>query len=149
MSNNMTSNVRRCLTLIGLLGLWEASARVGWLNPFYLPPPLMVGRVMVTLAAGGELWPHLGATAVAAFAGLLVGLGLGIGLGFAAALSPMVAELLETVQPSLETACSRVEQFSPRTDQLSDRINLAIGSTSLITCTDHLSDQLNFTDHLR
>ena len=52
---------------------------------------------MVTLAAGGELWPHLGATGIAAFAGLLIGLGLGISLGFAAALSPMVAELLEPV----------------------------------------------------
>ena len=96
-SNNQTSNVRRCLTLFGLLALWEISARIGWLDPFYLPPPSMVGRVMATLAAGGELWPHLGATGIAAFAGLLVGLGLGISLGFAAALSPMVAELLEPV----------------------------------------------------
>ena len=86
-SNNQTSNVRRCLTLLGLLALWEISARIGWLDPFYLPPPSMVGRVMVTLAAGGDLWPHLGATGIAAFAGLLVGLGLGISLGFAAALS--------------------------------------------------------------
>ena len=95
--NSLASNVRRCVTLLGLLTLWEAGARVGWMDPFYLPPPSTVGRVMFTLAVSGELWPHLGATAVAAFAGLLVGLGLGIGLGFAAALSPILAELLEPV----------------------------------------------------
>ncbi len=78
--NSLASNVRRCVTLLGLLILWEAGARVGWMDPFYLPPPSTVGRVMFTLAVSGELWPHLGATAVAAFAGLLVGLGLGIGL---------------------------------------------------------------------
>ena len=95
--NSLASNVRRCVTLLGLLILWEAGARVGWMDPFYLPPPSTVGRVMFTLAVSGELWPHLGATALAAFAGLLVGLGLGIGLGFAAALSPILAELLEPV----------------------------------------------------
>ena len=72
-SNNLTSNVRRCLTLFGLLALWEASARIGWLDPFYVPPPSSVGRVVVDLVATGQLWPHLGATATAAFAGLLVG----------------------------------------------------------------------------
>ena len=91
------SSVRRGLALVLLLILWELLSRVGWLDPFYLPPPSTVAQVMFTLAADGELWPHLGATAIAAFAGLLVGLVLGIGLGFAAALSPLLAELLEPV----------------------------------------------------
>ena len=51
---------------------------------------------MVDLA-GGELWPHLGATATAAIAGLAAGLAIGIVLGFAAALLPRLAELLEPV----------------------------------------------------
>ena len=91
------SSVRRGLALVLLLILWELLSRVGWLDPFYLPPPSTVAQVMFTLADDGELWPHLGATAIAAFAGLLVGLVLGIGLGFAAALSPLLAELLEPV----------------------------------------------------
>jgi len=49
------------------------------------------------LIAGGDLWPHLGATVIAAFAGLVVGLALGVALGFAAALAPPVADLLEPV----------------------------------------------------
>ncbi len=89
--------VRRGVALLLLLGVWEAASRVGVLDPFYAPPPSAVGEVMFTLAAGGDLWPHLGATAAAAFAGLLVGLVLGIALGFAAALVPLVADLLEPV----------------------------------------------------
>ena len=89
--------VRRGVALLLLLVLWEAASRAGVLDPFYAPPPSAVAEVMVTLAAGGDLWPHLGATAAAAFAGLLVGLVLGIALGFAAALAPPVADLLEPV----------------------------------------------------
>ena len=89
--------VRRGVALLLLLAAWEAASRVGVLDPFYAPPPSAVAGVMFTLAAGGDLWPHLGATATAAFAGLLVGLVLGIALGFAAALVPLVADLLEPV----------------------------------------------------
>ena len=89
--------VRRGVALLLLLAVWEAASRVGVLDPFYAPPPSAVAEVMFTLAAGGDLWPHLGATAAAAFAGLLVGLVLGIALGFAAALVPLVADLLEPV----------------------------------------------------
>ncbi|MEE2636055.1 MAG: ABC transporter permease [Acidobacteriota bacterium] len=89
--------LRRGVAFIALLVVWESLSRFGVLDPFYLPAPSVVGQVMFMLAADGELWPHLGATAVAAFAGLLVGLGLGIGLGFAAALVPTLAELLEPV----------------------------------------------------
>ena len=89
--------VRRGVALLLLLMVWEGASRAGVLNPFYAPPPSAVAEVMFTLAAGGDLWPHLGATAAAAFAGLLVGLVLGIALGFAAALVPLVADLLEPV----------------------------------------------------
>ena len=94
---NAGAGVRRSAALAALLALWESLSRAGWLDPFYAPPPSAVGQVTFTLAAGGELWPHLGATAAAALAGLLAGLGIGIALGFAAALSPAVAELLEPV----------------------------------------------------
>ncbi len=89
--------VRRGAALLALLTVWEAASRAGVLDPFYAPPPSAVADVMFSLAAGGDLWPHLGATAAAAFAGLLVGLVLGIALGFAAALAPLVADLLEPV----------------------------------------------------
>ena len=88
---------RRILALVVLLAVWELGSRVGWLDPFYVPGPSRVGTVMVQLFAGGQIWPHLQATLVAAFGGLAAGLVLGVGLGFAAALSPLLAELLEPV----------------------------------------------------
>ena len=88
--------LRRATALTVLVAVWETLSRVGWLDPFYMPPPSAVGQVMFDLA-GGELWPHLGATATAAIAGLAAGLAIGIVLGFAAALLPRLAELLEPV----------------------------------------------------
>jgi NitT/TauT family transport system permease protein len=88
--------LRRGIALIVLVGAWEAGSRLGWLNPFYVPPPSRVASVLVALFADGNIWTHLEATFIAAV-GLLGGLALGVVLGFAAALSPIVAELLEPV----------------------------------------------------
>ena len=93
----MTPTHRRTLAGLLLLLVWETLSRIGWLDPFYAPPPSAVGEVMFQLVVDGELWPHLWATTIAAFAGLVVGVALGITLGFAAALSPLLAELLEPV----------------------------------------------------
>lgn len=89
--------VRRTVALIVLLAIWEALSRMGWINPFYAPPPTQVAKVLGTLFVDGEIWPHLQATFTAALAGLLAGLVIGIALGFAAALTPILAELLEPV----------------------------------------------------
>ena len=89
--------VRRAVALLVLLAIWEGMSVAGWADPFYAPPPSAVGQVLTELIAGGDLWPHLGATVIAAFAGLVVGLALGVTLGFAAALAPPVADLLEPV----------------------------------------------------
>ncbi len=89
--------VRRTVALLVLLAIWEGMSVAGWADPFYAPPPSAVGQVLAELIAGGDLWPHLGATVIAAFAGLVVGLALGVALGFAAALAPPVADLLEPV----------------------------------------------------
>lgn len=92
---------RRSAALFLLLVLWEALSRFGWLDPFYVPPPSSVAKVMVSLIADGEIWPHLEATFSAAIIGLLAGLAVGIVLGFAAALMPIFAELLEPVMIAL------------------------------------------------
>jgi NitT/TauT family transport system permease protein len=88
---------RRIGALVLLLLGWEWLSRIGWLDPFYAPAPSAVARVLASLFADGGIWIHLGATFTAALGGLLGGLALGILLGFAAALSPIVAQLLEPV----------------------------------------------------
>jgi NitT/TauT family transport system permease protein len=88
---------RRTVALLALLAVWEACSRIGWLNPFYVPPPSAVAKVLYSIFADGQIWPHLEATFTAAIVGLIAGLVLGIVLGFAAALTPLLAELLEPV----------------------------------------------------
>jgi NitT/TauT family transport system permease protein len=89
--------VRRGLALAALLAAWETLARAGVIDPFYAPAPSAVAKVLASLFADGEIWTHLDATFSAALAGLVAGLALGIVLGFAAALTPLAAELLEPV----------------------------------------------------
>ena len=89
--------LRRAGALMVLLAVWEGLSRLGWVDPFYAPPPSTVASVMLSLFADGSFWTHLEATFLAAFLGLAGGLALGILLGFAAALSPLMADLLEPV----------------------------------------------------
>ncbi len=97
MSTGLGPSLRRGLALLVLLALWESLSRIGWVDPFYAPPPSQVSRVLFSLFADGDIWTHLTATFIAAFSGLLGGLVIGIALGFGAALVPIVAELLEPV----------------------------------------------------
>ena len=89
--------LRRVAALLLLLTTWEVLSRLGWLDPFYAPPPSNVGSVILSLFGDIEFWNHLQATFTAAFVGLLGGIALGIVLGFGAALSPLLADLLEPV----------------------------------------------------
>ena len=89
--------MRRFLSLCGLALVWELLARRGIIDPFYAPAPSEVMRVVFSLFAEGKIFSHLEATFSAALAGLVIGVALGIVLGFAAALIPLMAELLEPV----------------------------------------------------
>lgn len=89
--------VRRFLSLCVLAFFWEVLARRGIIDPFYAPAPSAVIRVVFSLFVEGRIFSHLEATFSAALAGLVIGVALGIVLGFAAALIPLVAELLEPV----------------------------------------------------
>jgi sulfonate transport system permease protein len=88
---------RQLIGLAVFLAVWEWAARSGYLNPLYIPAPSKIGGVLVTLFSAGTIWPHLGATFGAALGGLFVGLAVGTILGAAAAMVPVIAELLEPV----------------------------------------------------
>jgi len=80
-----------------LLIVWQAAANAGWLNPLYMPSPLKIWAALVQLFGSGSIWPHLEATFAAALGGLAIGVIVGVILGAAAALLPVIAELLEPV----------------------------------------------------
>jgi NitT/TauT family transport system permease protein len=93
--------LRRLIALGLVLALWEAAGRAGLLNPLFAPSPSRVWVALVDLFADGRIWPHLEATFSAALGGLALGIVVGVLLGVAAALIPLVAELLEPVMSVL------------------------------------------------
>ena len=93
--------MRRLVALGIMIGLWEALARLGVINPFYLPPPSKVAATLFTLFADGEIWTHIEATFYAALLGLALGVIVGAVLGAGAALLPYVGEILDPVMTVL------------------------------------------------
>jgi NitT/TauT family transport system permease protein len=89
--------VRQSLAMALLLVTWEVLGRAEIIDPFYFPPPSLVGAAIVDLFVGGTIWPHLNATLAAALFGLGFGLVFGVVLGFAAALIRPLADLLEPI----------------------------------------------------
>jgi NitT/TauT family transport system permease protein len=88
---------RQLIGLIVVLALWQEAARLGWLNPLYMPAPSGIAAALYELFSEGTIWPHLEATVVAAMGGLFFGVIIGVALGVAAALVPILAELLQPV----------------------------------------------------
>lgn len=94
-------HLRRAGSLALVLLLWEAVSRLGWVDPFYAPPPSAIGGAIGELFVDGDIYQHLEATFGAALLGLSLGLAGGALLGFVAALARPVAELLEPVMAML------------------------------------------------
>ena len=102
MNMKATSLLVRRLVALGItVGLWEALARLGVINPFYVPPPSKVAATLFTLFADGEIWTHIEATFEAALLGLALGVIVGAALGAAAALLPYIGEILDPVMTVL------------------------------------------------
>ncbi len=97
MSERRYAWVRQIAALVLALAAWEALSRAGLLNPLYAPAPSRIAAALLELFADGSIWSHLEATFGAALGGLALGIAVGALLGAAAALVPLVAELLEPV----------------------------------------------------
>ena len=89
--------LRQSVALLVLLLLWEWLSRAGYIDPFYLPAPTVIGATLAELFLDGSIWEHLYATLAAGLAGLALGMLLGSVLGFAAALVRPVADILEPI----------------------------------------------------
>ena len=98
-------------TLIALLALWWLVARLGWVDPLFLPPPERVLAQLLTIAGppgfmDATLWQHLGASlgrilvalAAAAFFGITAGIAMGLSPTVRGMLDPLI-ELYRPVPP--------------------------------------------------
>lgn len=71
----------RWLAPVLALTAWQVAAQAGWLSERFLPAPASVVSAAVALARAGELWAHVGASALRVIAGVLLGGGAALILG--------------------------------------------------------------------
>ncbi|HEV8310275.1 MAG TPA: ABC transporter permease [Methylomirabilota bacterium] len=75
---------RRLLSAVSLLvlvGLWEAATRLQLVSPLFLPPPTAVAREAVGMVGSGELGRHLGVSLLRIGLGFVLGAAAGTALG--------------------------------------------------------------------
>jgi NitT/TauT family transport system permease protein len=90
--------------LLGFLVVWEALTRLLNLPHFILPRP---SRIIVSLwghlVTRGDLWFHVGYTAIEVALGFVIGAGIGLGLGIWIALSPLAERVFYPYIVGLQT----------------------------------------------
>lgn len=85
-------------TSVVTVAAWEALVHAGLLRAAFFPPPTNIVRALLSLAAGGELWAHLGTTLgrliasflLALIPGTALGLAMGWWMGVRTAADPLV-----------------------------------------------------------
>lgn len=79
----LLATFERSIALIAFALLWELLPRLGIVNSAYLSPPSQVVAAIARLTESGEVWTHLGASALRSISGLLIAIAGGIVCGFA------------------------------------------------------------------
>ena len=67
----------RYALLIAVIGLWEAAAGAGWIDPFITSSPSRIVETVISLYNGGELFHHIGITLYETVVGFVAGTALG------------------------------------------------------------------------
>ena len=75
-------------SLAGLFLLWEAAARVGWLDPVMMPRPSLIAETLGDLVRNGDVLVPLAHTVSLFAVGYSIACFVGIGLGIAMGTSP-------------------------------------------------------------
>lgn len=80
---------------LALLALLEALVRLDWIPAHQLPAPSQFGQTLWWLAAGGELWGHIGVSLARVAAGFAIGAALAVLIGAWVGLSRRAESYLE------------------------------------------------------
>ena len=80
---------------LAVLVLLEALVRLDWIPAHQLPAPSQVGQTLWWLAAGGELWGHIGVSLARVAAGFAIGAALAVLIGAWVGLSRRAESYLE------------------------------------------------------
>jgi sulfonate transport system permease protein len=90
-----TGNWRGLVLPLALLVLLEALVRLDWIPAHQLPAPSQIGQTLWWLAAGGELWSHIGVSLARVAAGFVIGAALAVLIGAWVGLSRRAESYLE------------------------------------------------------
>ena len=91
----LPGNWRGLVLPLALLVLLEVLVRLGWIPAHQLPAPSQIGRTLWWLAAGGELWGHIGVSLARVAAGFVIGAALAVLIGAWVGLSRRAESYLE------------------------------------------------------
>jgi NitT/TauT family transport system permease protein len=83
------------LSVLGGLALWELVSRFVVANALFLAAPSQIVAAIYSLAASGELWPHIWVSTAEFALGYVIASLLGIGLGMAMAESEVAQKALQ------------------------------------------------------
>lgn len=89
--------------LLGLIAIWAAASRLGWVDPLLVPSPGAVGATLVAGIRDGTLVIALLASLGRVCAGFAIGTVLGIGLGALTAKSRWAEDTIGRLILSLQT----------------------------------------------
>ncbi len=78
----------QCGVLLAALALWQLAASLGWGVKVVVQSPQAVGKALLTLAIGDDLWHHYWATLKATMVGLFIAVVIGTPIGLTLGLMP-------------------------------------------------------------
>jgi NitT/TauT family transport system permease protein len=81
--------------LTGFVGLWELSARLGWIDAFVVSSPSRAAAALTALYRSGDLWLHLGTSCLETLAGFTLGTALGTLIAVALWWSDFLSRVLD------------------------------------------------------
>ena len=95
MSDRQQIRLLQWALLLGTLGLWEGTVRLGWFNAFWISSPMLLAEDFVTSLQKNIITFHLGVTLLEALSGLVAGAICGILLGLLLGMSRLLGQVFE------------------------------------------------------
>lgn len=81
--------------LVLFFGMWELSARLGWINAFIFSSPSRVASTLSNLQQSGDLWRHIGTSCLETVVGFTLGTVLGTLIAVGLWCSDFVSRVME------------------------------------------------------